>query len=264
MVSRLTGMALVATLSVVFALPAYSNEQMWDFDSASETQSFSNGRFGNRLGLSSDEGAQMTASGWSDTGDRNRNNDAARDDTIENARLIWADSGALGIHNRDEDTYVPNDSIDGITSDADGEFDMLLLEFDTEVSLTGIDLSWATGGNAEDTVDISVLALDGSALAGSTWSNILANSGSVTNYNNVGLSYYGINSSAKSTRWLIGVYNPSFGDGGDAGDDGFLLDYVTTTAEPRPVSAPGSSVLVLLGMAGLLGRRSCRKALLIS
>jgi hypothetical protein len=264
MISRFTGMAVVATLSVVFALPAHSNEQMWDFDSASEAQSFSNGRFGNRLGLSSDDGAQMKASGWSDTGDRNRNNDRGRDDTVENARLVWGESGGLGIHNRDEETYAPHDSIDGITSDTDGEFDMLLLEFDTEVSLTGIDLSWATGGNAQDTVDISLMALDDTSLAGSTWSNILANSGSVTNYNNVGLSYYGINSTAKSTRWLIGVYNPTFGDGGDAGDDGFLLDYVTTTAEPLSVSAPGSAVLLLLGMAGLFGRRSCRKAVLIS
>lgn len=257
---RLTGMSIVVTLSVFFALPAYSNEQMWDFDNSSETQSFSNGRFGNRLEMTSDDGIGMTVSGWSDTDDLSEADDTTDEDGIENARLIWAEDGALGIHNRDEDTYVPNDSIDGITSDADGEFDMLLLEFDTEVSLTGIDLSWATGGDAEDTVDVSLLALDDSALAGSTWSNILANSGSATNYSNVGLSYYGINSSAKSTRWLIGVYNPSFGDGGDAGDDGFLLDYVTTIAEPRPVSAPGSSMLLLLGIAGLLGRRSCRQA----
>ena len=60
--------------------------------------------------------------------------------------------------NRDENTGSPNHSIDSITGDADGEYDMLLMEFDTAVNLNAIDLDWARGGNSSNTGDVSILA----------------------------------------------------------------------------------------------------------
>jgi MYXO-CTERM domain-containing protein len=159
-----------------------------------------------------------------------------------------------------------------MTSDSDGEFDMLLLEFDTAVNLTSLKLNWAVGGNASSTADLSILAWNGTgsaALAGNTWSSILDSNGgrydSVGNYNNVGLSYYTVNpTSIESTKWLVGVYNPVYGSGGDAGDDGFKLTSLKTSTSstpppgPAPVPVPGTAALILAGLLALRTRRSLK------
>ncbi|MEZ5501269.1 MAG: exosortase-dependent surface protein XDP1 [Halioglobus sp.] len=249
-----------ATAVALFSVPTLANVQTWTFNSA--TQSFNNTNFGNTLSLTSSDGVHLTVTGWSDT------NDISGDDTIETAKLIWAQTAALGVQNRDETTTSPNHSIDSVSSDPDGEFDMLLLEFDTAVSLSGIDLAWALGGNAVDTVDVSILAWDGAGsatLLGSTWANVLDTNGggydSVGNYSNVGLSYYTVNpANIESTKWLIGVYNPVFGVGGDAGDDGMKLASITTSTPnpdepPGEVPVPGTVALVLAGLLALRARR---------
>ncbi|MCB1704922.1 MAG: hypothetical protein KDI17_08665 [Halioglobus sp.] len=258
-------MGAVALMAAVQVVPAMANVQVWDFDS--NNQSFNYSGNGNSLGMTSTDGVNLTVTGWSDT------DDLSGDDEVENARLIWAQSGALGIVNRDEGTGSPDHSIDSSTSDSDGEFDMLLLEFDTAVNLTGIDLDWATGGNRSNKTDISILAWDGSgsaSLSGSTWASILDSNGgnydSVGNYSNVGLSYYSVNpSNIESTKWLVGVYNPVFGSGGDAGDDGMKLGAIKTstnpgtpTPTPTPVPVPGTAMLLLAGLLGLRARRPAK------
>ena len=189
--------AFIATLGMFATLQAghaLAGVQTWDFDSS--TQSFSSGNFGNTLSLTSPDGVGLTVSGWSDTWD------ITGDDLIQDARLLWAQSAALGVQNRDEGTGSPNHSIDSVTSDVDGEFDMLLLEFDTAVNLTGIDLGWARGGGGSGLTDVSLLAWDGvgsDTLAGNTWADVLSSNGggydSVGNYAGVGLSYYAVNPS---------------------------------------------------------------------
>jgi uncharacterized protein (TIGR03382 family) len=240
------------------AVPSLANVQVWDFNSAS--QSFSSSNNGNTLSLTSSDGVNLTVTAWSDT------DDLSGPDEVETARLYWAQSSALGVINRDEDTSDPNHSVDSITSDIDGEFDMLLLEFDTAVNLTHLDLDWARGGNQSNTTDISILAWGGSgsgSVLGETWAGVLDNSvgyGSAGNYSNVGLSYYSVNpTNIESTKWLVGVYNPVFGSGGDAGDDGMKLSKIktsTTVNEPPPeVPVPGTAALLLAGLLGLRGRR---------
>jgi len=245
-------------VGTLMSLPAMASVQTWDFHNS---QSFSSNNFGNSLDMSSG-GVGLTVTAWSDT------DDLSGEDEVENARLLWAQNSALGVQNRDEpNTSSPNHSTDSITSDPDGEFDMLLLEFDTAVSLTHIDLDWATGGSFSNTTDVSLLAWDGSGsagLLGETWSDVLATNGggydSVGNYNNVGLGYYAVNpSNIESTTWLIGVYNPEFGSGGDAGDDGLKLGAVKTSYDENPpgeVPVPGSIPLLMLGLAILRARRS--------
>ena len=57
---------------------------------------------------------------------------------------------------------------------------------------------------------------------------------SAGNYSNVGLSYYTVNpTNITSTKWLVGVYNPVFGAGGDARDDGFKLASLKTSTDIR-------------------------------
>ncbi|MCB1688084.1 MAG: hypothetical protein KDI33_06345 [Halioglobus sp.] len=255
---KLIGLSAATVFAAMHAVPTLANIQVWDFNSAS--QSFSGSGNGNSLSLTSSDGINLTVTGWSDT------DDVSGADKVETAQLIWAQSSALGIVNRDEDSGSPNHSVDSVTSDSDGEFDMLLLEFDTAVNLTHLDLDWAVGGNQSNTTDISILAWGGSgsgSVLGKTWGGVLDNSvgyGSAGNYSNVGLSYYSVNpTNIESTKWLVGVYNPVFGSGGDAGDDGMKLSKIkTSTRAPDPtpqVPVPGTAALLLAGLLGLRGRR---------
>lgn len=245
------GITLLASLSVIHAPAATAAIQVWDFDSSQ--QSFNRNRNGNRLRLTSTDGVRLTVTGWSDTRDRRSG------DTIQSARLMWAETDALGLRNRDERGGARTQAIDSVTNDPTGEYDMLLLEFDEEVELNGFDLNAAFGGDVANTADISVLAWDqsgASALNGRTWNDVLAGNGggydSVGNYNNIGVNYFAMNTNnIRSSRWLIGVYNPIFGIGGTAGDDSFLLSMVRTNNNVITVSTPGSMALALLGILGL-------------
>ena len=254
---KLVGLAMATTVAAV-SVPSLAGTQTWNFD---QSTAFTGGSVnGNSYSMTVD-GINLTVTGWSDTGDVDP---GSNNDTIQNAKLIWATTNALGIQNRDEDTSSPNHAIDSATSDSDGEYDMLLLEFDTAVNLTGLDLAWAVGGNAANTADISLLAYtgSGSSAVSGTWSSVLGANGtaydSAGNYSNVGLSYYAVNpTDIISTKWLVGVYNPVFGAGGDARDDGIKLASITTEDTPpdRDVPVPGTVVLVLAGLAALRARR---------
>ncbi|MAT92923.1 MAG: hypothetical protein CME59_10025 [Halioglobus sp.] len=259
-----TILATLGSLALLQGAPAMAAMQTFDFDSGS--QSFSGNGNGNTLTMSSG-GVGLTVRAYSDTGD------VSGDDIVEAARLLWAQSSALGIQNDDENTSSPNHSIDSVSGDSDGEFDMLLLEFDTEVNLEGIDLSWATDGGG-NYADVSILAYDGTggfSPLGGTWADVLSSNGgnynSVGNYNNVGLSYYAVNGAdVTSTAWLVGVYNPVFGSGSglDSGDDGMKLSLIkTSTPDDQPpgeVPVPGSLPLMLLGLVLLRGRFAALRA----
>ncbi len=255
MVSKLR-VAVLGSIVALSAASASAGMQTWDFNQS--TQSFSGTGNGNTLSLTSSDGVNLTVSAWSDT------LDSSGADEIETARLHWATSSSLGIVNRDEDFYSPNHSVDSITDDYDGEYDMVLLEFDTAVNLTGIDLNWAVGGGSSNTADVSILAWDGSgssSIVGDTWGGVLAGDySSAGNYGGVGLSYYAVNPGAiESTSWLVGVYNPVFGAGLSAGNDGLKLASLTTETvdDPDPkVPVPGTLMLMLLGIRGLRVRKS--------
>lgn len=252
--AKITG----AVAALALSAGAQAGVQTWDFDSPPNFNYHGNGN----SWTITQGGVNLTVTGWSDT------KDISGPDEIETARLIWAQNDALGIVNRDESTASPDHSIDSFLegNDYDGESDMLLLEFDTAVSLEGIDLKWAINGNSSGNADVSILAWDGvgdMGLNGKTWSEVLASNGGgyvSTDNANVGLSYFGVNSgNVTSTKWLIGVYNPVFGSGGSAGNDGIKLDWIRTDMpdDPPPggdVPVPGSLGLVLLGLAGLRKR----------
>lgn len=256
--TKLTGLALLTSVAVAYSTGAQAGTQTWDFNNP---PAFDFAGDGNSWSLTSSDGVNLTVTGWSNT------QDVGGEDRVEDAELIWAQTSALGIVNRDESTSSPDHSVDSFASNEnyDGDYDMLLLEFDTAVDLTGIDLKWARDGNSGNRSDISILAYDGtgpSGLSGQRWSEVLGgNYDSAGNYNNVGLNYYGVNSAnVASSKWLIGVYNPVFGSGyGLTGDnDGFKLDYITTATDDTPptgdVPVPGSFGLVLLGLVALRKR----------
>lgn len=278
--------SLLATALSVYGAPVSANINTWDFDKA--TQKFEKSRISSpltadgtptgktkadkRLHLTSADGVNLTVRGYSDTRDVARG-----DDMIKTGKIAWASETSLGIRNKDETTAGNNRATDSVatgTADPDGDFDMMLLEFDTAVSLSGLQLEWAQGGGAVDTADISILAYSGEGstkLVGNTWGQTLGNGTGdaydlVGNYSNVNLSYYSVNpNKIMSTRWLIGVYNPVFGEGGDAANDGFKLANIETftasleadAADPIEIPAPGTLALVFAGMFALRARRHC-------
>ena len=254
---------LAAMASTMVAMPALSMTQTWDFSSGS-TPFDADGVVGNSLTMNSG-GVVLKVTAWSDTGD------VGGDDTIQSATLTWAQSGALGVRNRDEQDNSPNHAIDSVQGSGEGsdgdsgaipgeDDDMLLLEFSEAVDLTGIDLSWAYDAANNSRADVSILYWNGTgtgALAGETWNTILTKGYvSAGNYADVNLAYQAVNTAGiMATKWLVGVYNTAFGSGSGlgAGNDGFKLDLVTTATRDGggEVPVPGTLALLLLGMLTL-------------
>lgn len=257
--STICSAALLAGLMALPAAAVQAAVQVWDFDNT--TQAFNRNRNGNRLTLTSPDGVTLTVRGYADSRDR------ASGDTIQTGRLFWSSAGdSLAMRNRDEGG-TSGHTIDSVSGDPSGEYEMLLLEFDEEVGIEGFDIDAAIGGSVANTADISVLAWDqtgSSALNGRTWDGILASNGGgydvIGNYNSVGVNYFSVNNGPiRSTRWLIGVYNPLFGAGGSDGNDAFLLNALqTTNTAPGVASAPGSMALALMGLYGVHRSRKSR------
>lgn len=229
------GLASVTIAAVLYSAPGLANVEIWDF--SSNTQSYSGTSDGNSLSLSS---------AWSDT---------------QATELAWAQTSALAVH--DEGSSSPDLSIDSFTSEYDGELY-------TAARLSSIDLSWAMSGNQSNKTDVAAWDNERAGpayLAGNTWADVLDSNGgvyeSVGNYQNVGLGYYTVNpTEIESTDWLIGVYNPVLGSGGDAG---MQLSSITTSTfdtppdnPPGEVPVPGTAALLLAGLLALRTRRSSK------
>lgn len=283
---KLRRYAVISSVLAVYCNPGSANVQNWTFDKSTQSITKVKGA-GKSLNLTSADGVRLKISGLSDTKERKNG-----DETIQRGKLSWASDTALGMRNKGEkskdevkgESRYANRGIDSIvtrTKSADGQYDMLQLEFDTAVSLDGLTLDWAKGGDGTGkTADISILADTGdgsSDLRKNTWAQILGSGDGngfdlVGNYSNVGLSYYAVNpGTVTSKRWLIGVYNPVFGAGGDAGDDAFRLASIQTSGPttlipqeilpnipddiPHDVPIPGTLTLLLTGLLSLRLRR---------
>ncbi|AQT60648.1 PEP-CTERM sorting domain-containing protein [Cellvibrio mixtus] len=157
-----------------------------------------------------------------------------------------------------EKTDSPNHAVDN----EGGDFDMHLLSFDELVKLISIDVGWY-----QNDADISILAFNGSSfdsssLLGKKWEDLLSNNWSlVGNYYNVDITG---NSGAVnfdgvvSQYWLVGAYNPAFGDvfsgpnkNKTGGDDFYKLKGVTVERPPVEVPEPSALLLLALGLISL-------------
>jgi hypothetical protein len=251
---------LAVLLASVAISPAMAAVQTWSYSGAS----LSGTGYGNYIDLSSN-GVNLKTSAWSDT---NGTSHVATPETIQTAEIRFYNN-TLGIVNQDEDAGVPDHSIDSYDANAYGnDYDMVLLEFDSAVSITGFSIGWALEDNSQPYSDVSLVAYTGNnftGLAGETWSSIVNGGGwtSEENFSNVP-NYSTVNyQSAQPTYsqyWLLGAYNSVFGnDGWSTLNDGFKLAGLSTkTKDQTPgndVPEPGTLVMLMSGLLILAMRR---------
>jgi len=254
----------IASLAVS---PAFAAVQTWSYNSSSVGSGY-----GNQIILNSN-GVGLTTSAWSDTGGTTSPTNSPAE-TIQTAEIAIY-SGTLGVINRDEDSGVPNHSIDSYDPNDNpswgNDYDMILLEFDTAVSLTSFSIGWAREYNYFYQSDISLLSYtgnDAASIDGATWSSLVNGGGWISEENfpdiqqNSTVNYQSAQNTY-SNYWLIGAYNNTFGsDNWTSGNDGFKLAGLTTQtfdALPVPsIEVPEPDTLLML-TSGLLVLASSRR-----
>ncbi|AGP78559.1 hypothetical protein BM523_11895 [Alteromonas mediterranea] len=193
---------------------------------------------------------------WSDTGGH-------QDNYIRNAPITDWQGGLTVTNNDGGDSHYIDNFYGG------GDFDMILLSFDTEVILDAASFKSVTGSNGSN--EVTIAGLEDNTLSklgyNSTWADVAAFSISGT------VGHYGISSSYESNfsalsaakYWLIGAYNTFFDDSTNKyNGTGFKLQALnlelgtSTTTPPTQVSEPGALALMSLGLGLVLYRRKRR------
>lgn len=216
-------------------------------------------------------------SAWSDTGIFD-----ARDDSIDNDSLVvkqnnglTAYTGGFGFKNDDRygngDRYGDRHTIDNYRDETgQQDFDMVLLSFDTAVTLANASMSYVNRyGSGSSQKDITVAGLNDISVFQNngtfSW-NSLAQGTSVLK---ASVGHYGVSSkvSTFSTNlqaakyWLVGAYNTAFDSNNtQSADFGFKLSSIKFTVEGKgtpstDVSEPGMLALMGLGLGMLAWRR---------
>ena len=235
-------------------------------------------------------GPNVQATAWSNTGTDPAG--APVGNQIQNAYLAaW--SGNLGVINRTEGgntTGTPTASSPNHSLDNSGQYDSILLSFDSAISLTGVRIGWPDG--AYDS-DITVLAYTGGGSfsgfsSSATYESLTASGWTlVGHYADADRSpsstdpALAIDTDVTSRYWLIGAYNPLVGGTSSSADtscqstsgkscDTYTKDYVKILAvtgvnspPPGPGRVPEPSAWMLLfasaGAAVVAGKARGRR-----
>lgn len=268
----------IKTISSVMALlassSAFAGTQVWDFNGAG-SDIVNDDAHGIGTGTYIDlyvDNIELVISAWSSSGNPGTcpngdpvcdSNNALydQDPFIQRAVLNKYASG-LGASNQDElGQNAPHHAFDNIgNAGNEVDYDMALLQFDTAVVLDEIDIGWK--GNDSDMTVLSYTgnaAISGSPFAASdTWYSLLSKGWShIGNYSNVSTSTNQVISGASASKyWLVGVYNPVFGNSWSIGNDAIKLAGIkTSTTDNTEVPEPAALALMLGGLALLTSRR---------
>tara|TARA_A200000159_G_C7281807_1_gene321811 strand:- start:61 stop:987 length:927 start_codon:yes stop_codon:yes gene_type:complete len=243
---------------------------------------------------------------WSDTGyynsemdsytswfHRDENDNLVRDQgTPQRWSYTNSDKKGYGIINKDStampttgyfdtSTYGDAHAIDNRRTGEQGkqDFDMVLLSFSEEVTLTSGSFSSRYRYNGQSRKEVSVIGLDDINKfkngGNFTWSDIASTSAieAATGHFAVGSkvdNYYQSEFTGLSAAkyWLVGAYNTIFDPGASQESDfgfklsalGFSIDNTpdTPTKPPTEVSEPGALALMSLGLGLVLYRRKRR------
>lgn len=247
---------IVATAAFI-ALPALAGTQTWNLNDGS----FNYSGNGNTMTINGANSNNLGITGWSDTGSNN---------SIETGKLTYNSDWGLMLQNQNEPDRAPDHSIDNINN---GDFDMVLLSFDTAIDLEGFRIGWAKEGSRSQ-ADISVAAYTGTGSfafsSSDTWSSLTSSNWSgVGRYSNVGATnYQAVNTDIISKYWLIGAYNPVFDTptqgAWSSNNDGFKLASVTgqtyTPTTTTNVPEPGTIAILASGLLGLFATRRSKQA----
>lgn len=271
---------VIGILAVSASNMAIAATQTWDFVNGSGSSIENNDAHGLGSGSYIDMsvgGIEAVISAWSSTGatgscsgsDPTCDGGSSAydpDPFIRRADLVKWDGGLGAVSQYEGGLGAPHHAFDNVKSyDSEPyDYDMALIQFDTEVLLEEIDINWKGADS-----DITVLNYAGiSDLSGapfsssSTWYELLSQGWNhVGNYADVQTNQNQVISGTfESKYWLVGVYNPAFGGNWSYGNDSFKLAGVTTsTRDPSTqVPEPATFALLLAGLAAV-GRRKFSK-----
>ena len=260
----------LAALLFAAALPLGAQAATETWDIAGGDLSSSHG-YGNHLTADGQSGNDLTITGWSDTGGNN-------DDILEQGS-IRKYNGGIGMYNYDHYRYheyngqypalKDDHTIDNIGNDSD----MVLLSFDTAVTLSQVSIGWI---EPNTTTDLTVVGYKGGDnlpdLAGQTWNNVKGNNPTLweTVFQKLdvsGYTSYAVNTTTllSSKYWLIGACNEIFNSickDGRCNGGGFKLTAVKadTPNGGGEVPTPASILLVFAGLLAMLRSSKNKKA----
>ena len=260
-------MKLVKILAITTALgasgSALAGTETWDFDDMSDSG------WKNDVSEFSIEGvSDVRITGWADSGNNG---------VLEQGKVKRTGNGIYVKNNDESSTSSPHHAADSFGN----EYESVLFEFSSAVSLQEIDFGWTVEGSCEGNgscygrADISILKYTGagnasSSLTGSTWGNITNNGWSVVGHfgdvttSGIDLTNYSAFDGA-STGWMVMAYNGSlagthYTSGAYGGNDAFKINMLQASVKPdgkTPIPEPAAWALMLGGM--LMLRRQVKK-----
>lgn len=264
LIKKIIAAAIVLTASNY----ASAATQTWDFVNGSgsgiESDDAHNIGTGDYIDMTVG-GVEVVISAWSSTasGSCEVNDPACEADPRIRRADLEKYGGGLGAINMDEGNDNPNHSFDSVRGNNSSiDYDMMLLKFDTEVLLEEVDINWKGSDS-----DITVLNYGGTGDLTSdpffggtdTWYGLLSQGWNhVGNYSDLSTSNNEvISGSFESKYWLVGVYNPSFGNNWSVANDAIkIAGVVTSSTEPSTqVPEPATYALILAGLLAVARRR---------
>ncbi|QGX62413.1 exosortase-dependent surface protein XDP1 [Alteromonas mediterranea] len=204
---------------------------------------------------------------------------AENDDLVVNQGSLNDYGAGYGLVNNDVISNQKGDqhSIDNYDAEKGiADFDMVLLSFSTDVTLTDASFSWVKDyDNTNSNKEVTVVGLDDVSLFSSgqdfTWADVAETtiSSAVGHYGvsntKVGNSFVSEFTNLTSAQyWLVGAYNTFFDNSTTSNNFGFKLSSLgielasEETTPPTQVSEPGALALMSLGLGLVLYRRKRR------